>query len=79
MDNQTKAQKEIGCFGMTEGEVEEEFQQTISGRFNDRLGFAMSILSDAQEAMAQGDVELARQWINKAKYHVYTARPKQVR
>ena len=28
----------------------------------------MSILSDAQEAMAHGDVETARQYINRAKY-----------
>ena len=72
-------ERAIQMFGMTQNEVEEEFQHATSSRFDDRLGFAMSILSDAQEEMVRGNTETARLFINKAKYHMSIARPKQVR
>ncbi len=46
-----------------------ELPQQVYGTDIDRvLMLAVSILSDAQHVMAQGDVEMARQFINKSKH-----------
>ena len=63
-----QVERQVKCFGMTMEEVEVEFKTALFQ--TDRIMFAMSILSDAQEAMVRGDVETARQWVNKAKYHM---------
>lgn len=75
MDEQNKmTARAIQMFGVTQAEVESEYEHSFSAIDDDRLVFALSIMSDAQEATAQGDIELARQWINKAKYHVRIVR-----
>jgi hypothetical protein len=66
--------RQVACFGMTMEEVEAEYQHAAP--MYDRLMFAMSILSDAQEAMQRGMTEMARQFINKAKYHMDCVRGK---
>lgn len=50
-------------FGMSMEDLENELPDYYSPHL-----WAMSILSDAQEALASGRSETARQWINKAKY-----------
>lgn len=61
-------EKELKMFGTTLKYVEKEFEDAAP--LVDRAMFAMSILSDAQEAISMGRYEMARQWINKAKYHL---------
>jgi hypothetical protein len=68
--------QETQMFGKSLQDV--EFEMVRATRLGyDRLFYAMSILSDAQMATADGNVELARQWINKAKYHIDMARQEQ--
>lgn len=48
-------------------------EQTIREQMKDKdtfskLMYSMSILSDAQEEMANGKIEIARQYINRAKF-----------
>lgn len=72
LTKEEREKRENMCFGMTTAEVEDEFKSQIFPV--DRLMFAMSILSDSQEAMSLGHVDMARQFINKAKYHIAQAR-----
>lgn len=58
---------QIKMFGETVKEFNEAFN---SGGDTDKLMYAMSILSDAQEVMAMGQTEVARQFINKSKYFI---------
>tara|TARA_R100000781_G_scaffold110698_1_gene76334 strand:- start:28 stop:240 length:213 start_codon:yes stop_codon:yes gene_type:complete len=59
-------------FGMSSDELREMAETSLHrAGTDDRHGDAMlvmSILSDAQEVMSYGDVETARQYINRAKY-----------
>lgn len=59
-------QKELDMLGCTF----EEMNEAINNGFNkdDKVMFAMSILSDAQEEGARGNFERNRQYINRAKY-----------
>jgi hypothetical protein len=56
-------------FGCTVAVMQDDWNQ-VQAMYPDRPLYIMSILSDAQEAMAYGNTELARQWINKAKWHL---------
>lgn len=63
------------CYGMTEEELCKDlaFLVNMNARFSgeERNAFnlaSMSILSDAQEATARDQKEMARQFINKAKW-----------
>jgi hypothetical protein len=58
--NETTARKMFGC---TVEALTEAYNESLS-----RQIFLMGILSDAQEADASGNVELARQYMNRAKY-----------
>lgn len=52
------------------GETVEEMKRAKPGFYSDGL-YAMSILSDVQEILVTtGDIETARQWINKAKFFI---------
>tara|TARA_B110001469_G_scaffold27692_1_gene28380 strand:- start:179 stop:418 length:240 start_codon:yes stop_codon:yes gene_type:complete len=63
----TKEEKEIECFGETEEAL--MAMKPLMGENNQGWGMLnMSILSDAQEAMERGQLEAARQLINKAKW-----------
>jgi hypothetical protein len=48
--------------------IEDNLYAKLLGKDAGDLMLAMSILSDAQEVMAMGSVEQARQFINKSKY-----------
>jgi len=74
MTNKTKLadEREIKMFGC-EVQVLEFFEKDAIGpephrRYQDHASAAMSWLSDAQEMILRGDVELARQVINRAKW-----------
>lgn len=67
-------EQEIEMYGET---VEEMRAAPLFTRLDDPLDltmYAMQIMSDAQEALARGQAETARQWINKAKYFICEAR-----
>jgi 3-deoxy-D-arabino-heptulosonate 7-phosphate (DAHP) synthase len=51
----------FGCY-------REEIDAYIADCIGPKEMYAISVLSDAQEILARGDAETARQWINKAKY-----------
>lgn len=56
--------RDLEMFGCPREAVDAE----LAGYFGPKEMYAMSILSDAQEVLARGDAETARQWMNKAKY-----------
>lgn len=55
----------VQAFGCTQAELDEMIAEQM---FVSYQMLTMSILSDAQAVMAGGNVEQARQFINKAKY-----------
>lgn len=57
-------------FGCTIGALKEAYNQSHGRRI-----FVMGILSDAQEEMAHGNVEVARQFVNRAKYLMSQVEP----
>ena len=65
--------RQIEMFGMTVEQVEAEKPEFYGPGL-----WAMSILSDVQELVSRNptddDLELARQWINKAKHWIHEAR-----
>jgi len=67
-----REQRDVSMFGMSSDELREMAETSLyRAGTDDRHGDAMlvmSILSDAQEVMSYGDVETARQYINRAKY-----------
>jgi len=61
-------EKEVQMFGQTIAEMRSEpLFANLNDPF-DLVAYSNSILSDAQEAMVRGQVDIARQFINKAKY-----------
>jgi uncharacterized protein (DUF111 family) len=68
--------EQIKCFGITEAEVEKEILSYHSKvMMYDRTMYAMSVLSDVQHIIANNVYgektnEVARQWMNKAKYAI---------
>jgi hypothetical protein len=67
----TQAEREIRMFGVTTADIDQQLRRKDG---HDRLNFAMSVLSDAQEVLASGDAETARQYMNVAKYVVATVK-----
>ena len=59
-------------FGASSADIRDMVETSIYRIASEELHadamMVMSILSDAQEVMAHGDVETARQYINRAKY-----------
>ena len=72
LSQQEREQRDVSMFGMSSDELREMAETSLyRAGTDDRHGDAMlvmSILSDAQEVMSYGDVETARQYINRAKY-----------
>lgn len=68
----TRGSTDTQMYGCTEvqvhGMIENNLYAKLLGKDAGDLMLAMSILSDAQEVMAMGSVEQARQFINKSKY-----------
>ena len=65
-------QRDHSMFGMSSADIRDMVETSIYRLASVDLHadgmMVMSILSDAQEAMLHGDVETARQYINRAKY-----------
>ena len=65
-------QRDHSMFGASSADfrdmVETSIYRIASEELHADAMMVMSILSDAQEDMAHGDVETARQYINRAKY-----------
>jgi hypothetical protein len=59
---------EIKCYGVTVAALHEERKEVFARKCYTTETDTMSILSDAQELMARGQTEFARQLINKAKF-----------
>jgi hypothetical protein len=77
----TDAQRrEIRMYGVTEAQMREAVEESLTFRFSGPALYAASILSDAQEMIAHDDggtfsfmqVEDARQAINRAKWVLFT-------
>lgn len=59
---------EQNCYGMSTGDIREEYMQSLTARFSGLEMVAMSVLSDAQELLAMGRNEAARKQMNIAKF-----------
>lgn len=72
----TKEQKawDLQCYGVPRAMIDDAIDQT----YGSKELLAVSMLSDAQEVMSHGDTELARQFINKAKYVILSDKRKKV-
>ena len=72
LSQQEREQRDVSMFGASSadirGMVETSIYRITSEELHADAMMVMSILSDAQEVMAHGNVETARQYINRAKY-----------
>lgn len=65
LERVAKINQQVRMFGMPR----EDMKESLKGQcFGNPLMLSMQILSDAQHVMEQGDVETARQFINKSKW-----------
>lgn len=69
----TTEERQTLMYGMTEEAVRNEPLFKLDTPEED-IGYAMNILSDAQHMMECGNYEVARQFINKAKYWMFNAK-----
>lgn len=63
------AERQTQMYGCTTAALQQDWE-TVKRMYPFRELYAMAILSDAQEEMARGNVERARQYVNKAKWHL---------
>lgn len=69
----TDAEKrQVSMFGCTTAQMREAVEESLSFRFSGPAMYAMSLMSDAQEEIARGLDEDARQTLNRAKWIVST-------
>ena len=72
LSQQEHEQRDVSMFGASSEDIRDMVETSIYRITSEELHadamMVMSILSDAQEVMAHGDVETARQYINRAKY-----------
>ena len=61
---------QIRMFGCTKADLKESAESSITFSFSGAGMLSMNYLSDAQEMMARGHVEQARQTINCAKFFI---------
>lgn len=61
-----KFERERACFGCTEHDLRSSIDDAV--RYTDYHMIAMSMMSDAQEAMERKDYEWSRQLLNRAKW-----------
>ena len=59
---------EKNCYGITEQQIREEYMNGFTARACGLEMVAMGILSDAQEMLAMGNAEVARKYMNIAKF-----------
>lgn len=64
--------REVSMFGCTEADLRQSIESSITFKFTGPAMVAMSYMSDAQEEMAHGMTERARQTINCAKWIIAT-------
>jgi len=75
----TDAEKrQVSMFGCTTEQMREAVAESLSFRFSGPAMYAMSMMSDAQEEIARGLDEDARQTLNRAKWIVSTYLQKEV-
>lgn len=72
----TQQEKEIQCFGFPIEDIRAAIEDSFTFQHSGYQSVAMSLMSDAQEAMARGNTEWARQIINQAKWVLSTYREK---
>lgn len=70
MNNLSKFERERKCFGCTEHDLKSSIDRAIA--YTDYHMVAMSMMSDAQEAMERKDYEWSRQLLNRAKWVLST-------
>jgi len=69
----TDAEKrQVSAFGCTTAQMREAVEESLTFRFSGPVMYAMSMMSDAQEEIARGLDEDARQTLNRAKWIVST-------
>ena len=61
-------QQQMNMFGCLLSDLDADIQECKDDLVYSLTGFAMSVLSDAQEQMAMGLYDKSRQYINIAKY-----------
>ena len=59
---------ETNCYGITEQQIREEYMNSFTARACGLEMVVMGILSDAQEMLAMGNAEVARKYMNIAKF-----------
>ena len=59
---------ETKCYGITEQQIREEYMNGFTAKACGLEMVAMGILSDAQEMLAMGNAEVARKYMNIAKF-----------
>lgn len=64
----TQLQKEIEWFGFSLENIRASVESSLTFQTAGYQSVAMSLMSDAQEAMLMGNTEWARQLINQAKW-----------
>lgn len=64
----TTEERQMDMFGCLLSDLDVDIQQCKDHPVYSLTGFAMSVLSDAQEQMAMGLYDKSRQYINIAKY-----------
>tara|TARA_R110000868_G_scaffold5805_5_gene34027 strand:- start:1860 stop:2111 length:252 start_codon:yes stop_codon:yes gene_type:complete len=70
--NQTNFDRERNCFGATIQEIRTSIENSLTFKHIGYHSVAMSVMSDAQEEMERGNLENARQLINRAKWVLST-------
>jgi hypothetical protein len=63
-------EQQIKCYGQSLESLKEE-RAELAKNFNTTEMYVASILSDAQETLARGNAEYARQLMNKAKWFLF--------
>lgn len=64
--NLIQIERQRACFGCTEHDLRSSIDDAV--RYTDYHMIAMSMMSDAQEAMERKDFEWSRQLLNRAKW-----------
>ena len=67
---------EIECYGLTREDLRDMVESSLTFQTVGYHSVIMGMLSDAQDAMLNGNNELARQLINQAKWVLLTYREK---
>lgn len=64
----SEQQKEVQCYGFSIANLRSSVESSLTFQTAGYQSVAMSLMSDAQEAMAMGNTNWARQLINQAKW-----------